>query len=64
MKVNARDKFVSRQTTRRIRVTSVVRSIMDSRHDLCFVVDLHNNGRPVAGTQRVILADSIRRRYF
>lgn len=64
MKIKRLQTFALRSTGKLVRVTKVVRSgFKHATHDLCTIADVAD-GRSIGGTQRVILSDSIRRRYF
>jgi hypothetical protein len=63
MIVNRNDVFSSKETGLKIKVSTVQRS-SSSKFDLCVVRNLSKNDKPVPSTVRVVLADSIRRRYW
>jgi hypothetical protein len=62
MIIKSAQKFSSKRTGLEIKVTKIKRSTVSSKYDSCTVGD-SNFGYVIKGTQRVIQADSIRRRY-
>jgi len=63
MHIKTQQKFKSRRTGDVVKVTKIARSTIDSKWDQCILADT-KSGRVIQGTQRVVFADSIRRRYF
>lgn len=64
MKVKKFEKFCSKQSSRVIRVLEIVEKAKDSKFTKVKVADIDHKNKRIAGTVRVIYADSIRRRYF
>lgn len=62
MKINVRQIFALKTTGKQVKVTKVIRTGFDSTTDLCRVMSVVN-GKIVSGSGRMILSDSIRRRY-
>jgi len=63
MKVKRTQKFCSKQSERVIRVLQIVEKAAQRKNDRVKVVDVDSKNKQIAGTVRVIFADSIRRRY-
>lgn len=55
-------KFESVIAKRRVKITKVVTRAGSNKYDTLEIVDIVN-GKVVKGTERVVFADSIRRRY-
>ena len=63
MKISTRQIFALRSNGKQVIVTKVNRSGFENyAHDLCRVSDLVA-GKSIRGTGRILLADSLRRRY-
>ena len=62
MQIKSAQKFSSKQSGNVIKVTKITRSAAGHIYDRCLVGDT-KMGRVIQGTQRVVYADSIRRRY-
>jgi hypothetical protein len=62
MKINVRQIFALKTTGKQVKVTKVIRTGFGSTTDLCRVISVVN-GKSIPSSARVILSDSIRRRY-
>lgn len=64
MKIKRTQVFALRSTGKLFRVVSVIESgFVTTKQDLVTIADLEN-GRIVRNTKRILLSDSLRRRYY